>query len=213
MTKDYLTTTLMYLGCYDENKIEECELKKIKEAMQVIKDKSCFRIIDKKYSLDDSIVKKFMNDNPSEDLKFYLKGCNKILIVIATLGIEIDRIIKKETIMDMSNAVILDGAASAWLEVSTDKAQENMKLEAHTFRFAPGYGDIPIEWNSFFATDMMADKKIGVTLSESGLFIPQKSMLGIIGIGSDKAKKQCGNCIRKSSCALRKQSVRCWSKE
>ena len=49
----------------------------------------------------------------------------------------------------------------------------------HTFRFAPGYGDLPLALNKPLSRVLQIDKKIGVTLSAGGLFIPMKSMLGI----------------------------------
>ena len=55
-------------------------------------------------------------------------------------------------------------------------------------------------------------KKIGVTLSQSGLFIPMKSMLGIIGIGKSQ-QKSCMSCVRKESCELRKGGQRCYVKD
>ena len=55
----------------------------------------------------------------------------------------------------------------------------------------------------------MKAEKIGITRTESGLMVPQKSMAGIVGIGK-RAQKSCGECILKEHCAYRKEGRVCF---
>ena len=87
-----------------------------------------------------------------------------------------------------------------------------MDLGVHTFRFAPGYGDLPLKLNIPLSQLLKIDKEIGVFINDGGLFIPMKSMLGIIGLGR-ACQKTCLSCIRKEQCELRKGGLRCYVKD
>ena len=86
-----------------------------------------------------------------------------------------------------------------------------MCIRDRTYRACPGYGDFPLEFNTRIAILLDIPRKIGVTITPNNLLIPQKSMLGLIGIGSDKRKKSCGNCVMKEDCPFRKRGQRCYS--
>ena len=73
-----------------------------------------------------------------------------------------------------------------------------------------GYGDIPLSFNREIARVLDVGKTLGVTLTPDHLMIPQKSMLGLIGIGTPERKKQCGQCVMKEDCAFRKRGQRCY---
>ena len=79
-----------------------------------------------------------------------------------------------------------------------------------SYRLCPGYGDIPLSFNREIARVLDVGKTLGVTLTPDHLMIPQKSMLGLIGIGTPERKKQCGQCVMKEDCAFRKRGQRCY---
>lgn len=67
-----------------------------------------------------------------------------------------------------------------------------------TFRYSPGYGDLPLDVQSSFLRALDAQKKIGLTVSENNLLFPRKSVTAIIGIinsGSKKKIKSCKNVL------------------
>ena len=80
-----------------------------------------------------------------EDIKNHLDGCEKAIVMCATLGAEIDKIIRINQISDMAKAVVLDSFASVAIEQVCAKFDELIaeKYEGYyqTFRFSPGYGD------------------------------------------------------------------------
>ena len=146
----------------------------------------------------------------SEDLIFYLEGCTEAVVFATTLGVNVDAYSKKLQSRDMSLAVIYDSLASALLEFYTDEYENGLSLGAHTFRFAPGYGDIPIELNYIIIDALSISKKIGIYKSSNNMMLPQKSMITFCGLGKEVAPT-CAHCIRLNNCSLRKEGFRCYN--
>ena len=146
----------------------------------------------------------------SEDLSFYLEGCTEAVVFATTLGVNVDAYSKKLQSRDMSLAVIYDSLASALLEYYTDEYENGLSLGAHTFRFAPGYGDIPIELNYIIIDALSISKKIGIYKSSNNMMLPQKSMITFCGLGKEVAPT-CAHCIRLNNCSLRKEGFRCYN--
>lgn len=145
----------------------------------------------------------------SDDLSFYFQDCHECMVIACTLGIAIDRRIKYYEHLNMAKAIVFDAVSNVYLEECCDQYEQTLDLGRYTFRFAPGYGDIPLSLNQTLASLLQIDKKIGVSLISSGLMIPMKSMIGIVGIGL-QLKKTCLSCVRKEECELRKGGQRCY---
>lgn len=156
------------------------------------------------FSLDSALTES------SEDLKFYLEGCKEVVIFATTLGVDVDAYSKKLQSRDMGLAVIYDALASSLLEYMTDRYEEELNLPKHTFRFAPGYGDIPIGLNYIIIDSLSISKKIGIYKASNNMMLPQKSMITMCGLGKESAPT-CAHCIRLNSCALRKENLRCYN--
>ena len=173
-----------------------------------------FKVITKELSLSHHplCIPEFNLLFQSKDLDFYFQDCQKCLIIACTLGIQIDRKIQYYQHIDMSKAVIFDAVSSYYLEKCCDDYEKTLDLGVHTFRFAPGYGDLPLKLNIPLSQLLKIDKEIGVFINDGGLFIPMKSMLGIIGLGR-AYQKTCLSCIRKERCELRKGGLRCYVKD
>ena len=74
-------------------------------------------------------------------------------------------------------------------------------------RFSPGYGDLPIEIQKDFFRVLEPNRKIGVSLTESMMMIPSKSVTAIIGISDtfcDNTHHNCNIC-EKSNCSYRRE--------
>ena len=112
----------------------------------------------------------------------------------------------------MTKAIVFDAVSSRYLEECCDQFEKQLQLGPHTFRFAPGYGDLPIEYNSILGKYLQIDKKLGVYVENGGTFLPMKTMLGIVGIGKNY-QKTCLSCIRKEKCELRRGGLRCYVKD
>ena len=150
---------------------------------------------------------------PGKQMEELLADCEKCLLTGGTLGTAMERKIKMYEKVNMTKAVVMDAAASAYLEVFCDEYEENLGFPDRTSRACPGYGDFPIEFNKKIAKILDVSKKLGISMTESGLMIPQKSMLGVVGIGNTGRKKNCRDCVREKDCPFRKRGERCYEIE
>ena len=147
----------------------------------------------------------------SDDLRRIVEGCTKICVLASTLGVAYERFGKRVMSVDMSHGVVLDAAASAYLECMTDIFEEELELGPHTFRYAPGYGDLSVTYNEVLLKAIRADKRIGITHTGGGLLLPQKSMLTLIGLGKEgkAGEVPCTYCNRKDDCSARQNGAVC----
>lgn len=82
----------------------------------------------------------------SKNLENNLKGCHAVYLFAATIGIEVDRLIKRTELTKMSDAVIYQAAGAAMIEAYCDEVNEELNQEAYKNneflkpRFSPGYG-------------------------------------------------------------------------
>lgn len=149
----------------------------------------------------------------SNDLYEILKDCNECILMAATLGINIEKDIKKYSCTELTKGIIIDSCATTAIEEVCDRVQneiENNILKNGqylTFRYSPGYGDLSIEKNTEILTILNGQKEIGLTITNSGIMIPRKSVIAIIGISDKKAeqdKTSCSTCKNKSKCKFKK---------
>lgn len=147
---------------------------------------------------------------PYEELEELFSGCQQVCIIGATLGIGVERHCALLSKIDMAKLVIFDAVASAYLEVQCDEYEEKLGLGKRTFRYCPGYGSVPIELNRTLCRTLQMDKHIGLTVQPSHLLLPQKSMIGLIGIGEIGKEKSCQGCLKYETCSLRKKEMPCY---
>ena len=149
----------------------------------------------------------------SNDLYEVLKDCNECILMAATLGIDIEKDIKKYSCTELTKGIIIDSCATTAIEEVCDKVQneiENNILKNGqylTFRYSPGYGDLSIEKNTEILNILNGQKEIGLTITNSGIMIPRKSVIAIIGITDKKVeqdKTSCSTCKNKSKCKFKK---------
>ncbi|MFA9422765.1 MAG: methionine synthase, partial [Sedimentibacter sp.] len=76
-----------------------------------------------------------------------------------------------------------------------------------TFRYSPGYGDVPISHQGDILAALNAQKLIGLSVSDSSILIPRKSVTAFIGFSnSDRInKKSCYNCNLFGNCSFSKE--------
>lgn len=125
----------------------------------------------------------------SRSLSEMLANCEEVLFMGATAGAKIMEEIQKDSITDeLTKAVILDAAASeivdsalGWIMTNFgyDLRRENKTLTSR--RFSAGYGDLTLE-NQKIIYDVLDLKKFGVSLTDSYMLVPEKSVTAIAGI-------------------------------
>jgi len=119
-----------------------------------------------------------------ESIKKHIGGCRRVLISCATLGEEFDRLLRQTQITDMAGAVILDKLGGGYIQDFCDKKDRETIFEiagvvTNSFRFAPGYGDYPLNVNREILDVLGAGKKIGLCVTETFLMTPIKSVAGV----------------------------------
>ena len=84
-----------------------------------------------------------------------------------------------------------------------------------TMRYSPGYGDLDISANRDILNVLDAHRKIGVTVTNTGIMIPRKSVVALIGITNEKigkVKRTCENCSNRFNCEYRRKADGCGGK-
>ncbi|MDR0921023.1 MAG: methionine synthase [Lactobacillales bacterium] len=120
----------------------------------------------------------------------HLKNAEQVVLLAATLGIEVERQTRLYEMTDMTKAFILDACCVEYIEKICDLAEcdiDEMVGEDWTLnrRFSPGYGDLPLSVQPDFLRIMEADKKLGLHLTDTLLMVPRKSVTAIIGLFSE----------------------------
>lgn len=152
------------------------------------------------------------------DIYEHLRDSKKCAVFAATLGVEVDSVIRAAQRGGMLRALVLDACATEFIEKLCDDAEEEIKKEAAkegcgtNFRFSPGYGDLPIEAQSDVLALVDAGRRIGVTVTDSSVMIPQKSVTAIIGFTREYVKNKrsgCDICSMRNNCIFRKGGTTC----
>lgn len=189
---------MRYSGCrsYDgqvESLVEEC----LSECRGVFSFKVCYREF--AVNILGDLINIGFSEIPSLSLKKNLSDCRKIIAFAATVGIGIDRLITRYSHSDSVKAVIMQAIGAERIESLCNVFCEDIKNRAREEglytrpRFSPGYGDFPLEKQRDFFSVLDCYRKIGVSLNDSLLMTPTKSVTAIIGL-SDKACRGGDKC-------------------
>ncbi len=208
---------LRYLGIKGEPDSKTAELISLceKELLKVIEPKFLFRKFEIEEASDGIDVENGSLLLSGEGIKKHLSGCKSAVLMCATLGQGVDRLIRQLQITDLARAVIVDALSSSAIEQVCDYAEkeitDNSKEYHLTSRFSPGYDDLPIEIQKDFLSLLSAQKKIGLCSTDSMLLTPRKSVTAIIGLSDKKTAdyKSCVNCSLKMNCRYRKDNNHC----
>ncbi len=149
---------------------------------------------------------------PSAQLDRSFRMCDACEVVGITLGAEAERLVRYYALIDMARMSVLDAMLSAWVEECCDESERQIITETRTARLCPGYGDIPLALNEPLGAALSLPR-IGLYVKAGGALSPQKSMIGLIGIGDVGQPKSCGSCIRSNDCEYRKRGERCYASD
>ena len=125
----------------------------------------------------------------SEKLSSWVEGCNALYLFAVTAGpLFKERVGELLKLENVSRAMITDAVGSACAESCAQQAnhllkQMNPDLKL-TKRYSPGYGDWDVMQNREPIALLQGDR-IGITVNESGLMQPEKSVSAVIGIRGD----------------------------
>ncbi|MBO4864783.1 MAG: Vitamin B12 dependent methionine synthase activation subunit [Eubacterium sp.] len=146
----------------------------------------------------------------SKNLLKNIKGCKEIVMMAATIGLGPDMLVRRTEVRDIMRAYVYQATGAAMVEAYCDEVNEKIKEEAAARglyarpRFSPGYGDFPLEVQKDFVRILDMPKTIGVTLSDSLLMTPTKSVTAVIGLApTDEGCNLagCEECTMHDTCA------------
>lgn len=203
---------LRYAGVkHSDNKTDAL----LTDCLEEIKDKLFYKVCYAHFPLnicDKHTDLSFMQINSSL-LRKTLSSCDSFVLFAATVGIEPDRLIARYGKVSPSRALMLQAIGAERIESLCDEfnnliTNEAQKKEKSTsIRISPGYGDFPLDAQKDFFRVLEPYKKIGISLNESLLISPSKSVTAIIGISSDEKKtpqkNKCSFC-NKADCTFRR---------
>ena len=120
----------------------------------------------------------------SRDLAKNLNGTTKAIVFAATVGIGVDRLINKYSRISPAKAMVFDAIGSERIETLCDQFCSDIKVDFGDFkpRFSAGYGDLPIEVQKEIFSLLQCNKNIGLTLNDSYMMSPSKSVSAFVGI-------------------------------
>lgn len=179
------------LGCRGEipRDVEELIDSAFSECRSSLSYKVCFSDFPLKFS-DGEIDLGFARVK-SVDLAKNLRGCEKIILFASTVGIAMDRFISKYAKISPSRSLAFQAIGAERVEALCDTFNAEIKQECaeNGFftcpRFSPGYGDLSIELQRDIMRTLDCERKIGVSVGESLLMSPSKSVTAIIGVGKN----------------------------
>ena len=153
---------------------------------------------------------------PGQDLKAHLAGCERAAIFCATLGAEVDALIRRTERLDMGRALTLDCCASAAVEEVCDQIEGELQGKfpgcSFPFRYSPGYGDLPLEVQGPLLDLLDAPRRVGLCATQTHLLTPRKSVTAILGAAQgeiERTKRSCLGCPAQGSCQYRKAGGHC----
>ena len=208
--------TLQYLGWLGspipeelEREITRCE----NRILETARPRAVWRLFD---LLPDGSLAGTNFRPEGRDVPELLKDCNQVILIAVTLGGETERLLLSAQARSMGDAVILDAAAGAAVENVCDNLCRDLEKRFSsrhlTDRFSPGYGDFPFSQQRAFFDLLDISRRIGVSLTESGLMLPQKSVTALLGIADrpqEHRHRGCASCTLFAGCVFRKEGKHC----
>ncbi len=204
-----------YLG-YGGHAVDEQTLALIEDSFTELEEavgkRIIYRIFDVSWEAGRLLIGNM--DIASRNLSKNLRDCKEAILLGATLGIGADMLLKRYSLTDMSRVVVLQAAAAAMLEEFLDQWQSRLRVEFENSgqylrpRFSPGYGDFDIRHQDRILRMLDADRRIGLTMTDSYMLTPTKSVTAVIGISRKREECPLEGCevCNKKDCIYRRNT-------
>ena len=116
-----------------------------------------------------------------------LKGV-EVVFLCGTIGAEFDAWQRRLSVTSAADALLSQQIGLNAVEKVMDELEKRLRLEVEVEgrklrpRRSPGYGDLPLELSRRILDELDATKKIGVSITDSNLLVPSKSVTAICEI-------------------------------
>ena len=178
---------LRYMGCKDSSpELEALIDRAISLCEGILTYKVCYSELP--LEIKGEVCDLGLAEVSSRDLARCLTGCERSVIFAATVGLGIDRLILRYGRLEPSLSLCLGALGAerteALCDVFCDDIKEKFATQGKKMRprFSAGYGDLPLSLQKEIFASLECEKRIGLTLNDSLLMSPTKSVTAIIGI-------------------------------
>jgi len=125
--------------------------------------------------------------SPGTTLLRHLEGCAEAYLVCGTVGLGLDALQRRVSVTSGADALIVQAVGAALIERYMDGVENEIRAELASgetlvTRYSPGYGDFPLEAQREILAILDTPRKIGVSLTDSLLMVPSKSVSAVIGV-------------------------------
>ena len=116
-----------------------------------------------------------------------LKGV-EVVFLCGTIGAEFDAWQRRLSVTSAADALLSQQIGLDSVEKVMDDLEKKAKAEVEVEgrkllpRKSPGYGDLPLSLSRTIISELDATKKIGVSITDSNLLVPSKSVTAICEI-------------------------------
>lgn len=175
---------LRYAGCQTE---DSAIMEIMQECLREISEKLTYKVcyIETTLTISADCCDFVFFKTHAAKLAENLSGCEKAILFAATIGTEIDRSITRYGHIAPSKALMMQAIGAERIEALCNRFCEDIKKETGVRlkpRFSPGYGDLPLDAQKDIFNILDPAKHIGLTLNDSLLMSPSKSVTAFVGI-------------------------------
>lgn len=178
---------LRYAGCPQEDAatlalLEDC----LAEAEPVLTYQICWRELS--LHREDGSIDLGLVRSKSRTLARGLENCGHAVLFAATVGLGLDRLIARYGRLSPARALFFQAIGTERVEALCDAFQEELRRRYRPLgvfprrRFSPGYGDLPLSLQREIFSVLDCPRQIGLTLNESLLMSPSKSVTALVGL-------------------------------
>ena len=111
-----------------------------------------------------------------------------VVFLCGTIGAEFDAWQRRLSVLSAADALLSQRIGLDAVEKVMDDLEKRLRLEVEVEgkrlkpRRSPGYGDLPLELSRRILDELDAPRKLGVSITDSNLLVPSKSVTAICEI-------------------------------
>ena len=138
----------------------------------------------------------------------HLAGASQVIVMLATIGEELEERVSRIWDANMVYALALDGTGSAAVEALANAACQFFEVQAAedgletSIPFSPGMVDWPVPEGQSQIFQLLGEEGSLVNLTPSFMMIPRKSLTMVMGVGADmkSSARTCDFCTMRKTC-------------
>ncbi len=153
---------------------------------------------------------------PGVHLARNLQDCTHAVMMACTIGPQADMLTRRASVLSAARGAVYQACGAAFVEAYCDEINEEIMQDAKERgfytrpRYSPGYGDLSLDLQKDFSRILDMPKTIGVTLTDSLLMVPSKSVTAYIGLSpiDKEVNSGCETCESRDTCEYRNGETR-----